>query len=254
VDVVRAEAAISSAEQSIIGSQNAVQVTKSVLNRIMGQDVNAPIEIELPRETAFQTRSYEEYLAEAYAKRPEVAIASTNLTAAEKLYKVAKKGMYPALVASATAQIDDAHDCPEYRYTTVGLSLILPIYDGEETRGRKVQAAADIKSARVAVDETKALVALQVKIACVHMQDSEKKLTTAKKEMDQATETLRLSRSRYAEGIANQVELSDAELSFTQAQTNVVNARFELLSSRAELDQAVGRHAMKDQRSLSIDD
>ena len=70
-----------------------------------------------------------------------------------------------------------------------------------------------------------------------------RELSTANKELDQATESLRLSRSRYGEGMTSQVELSDAELAFTQAQTNVVNARYEQLGSQAELERAVGRYA-----------
>lgn len=243
VDIFRADASMSAAQQSIINAQNAIQVTKSVVNRILGVDVNLPLDVVKPAEAAMSLDPYEAYLNEALSNRPEAATASRDVSASKLRYKLAKKGMAPSVVLSAAAQIDCVQDIQQDKNASVGLAVVFPLSDGGETTGRREQARAGIESARLAEEDTKAAIALQVKTAYVRVQNAAEKLATANKELDQATESLRLSRSRYSEGMASQVELSDAELAFTQAQTNVVNARYEQLGSQAELERAVGRYA-----------
>lgn len=243
VDVIRADAAILAAQQSIIGAQNAIEMAKSVLNRIMGVDVNSALDVVKPAEADFKLGVYEDYLNEALAKRPEVDIAAKNMDISRLRYKLAQNGMLPSVVLSATTQIDSTYKTPQDKSSSIGVSVIFPLSDGGETNGRKEQAKAGIESARVAEEDIKSAVALQVKTAYVHVQNAAEKLATANKELEQSTESLRLSRYRYSEGMSSQVELSDAELYFTQAQTNVVNARYDQLSSQAELDRAIGRYA-----------
>ncbi|MCE5322337.1 TolC family protein [bacterium] len=243
VDIIRADASISAAQQSIITAQNAIQVTKSVVNRIIGVDVNTPFEVDKPNEDALNLAPYETYLNEALAKRPEAAIASKNISASKLRYKLAKNGMSPSFVFSAGGQVDAIHDIEQENFAYVGLSATFPLSDGGETSGRKEQAKAGIESAKIAEADTKAAITLQVKTAYVRVQNAAEKLATANKELEQAAESLRLSRARYSEGMSSQVELSDAELTFTQAQTNVVNARYEQLGSQAELERAIGKYA-----------
>ncbi len=45
---------------------------------------------------------------------------------------------------------------------------------------------------------------------------------------------------RFEAGVSPQLEISDAELAFTQAQTNLVNAQFDYLDAYAALLRAIG--------------
>lgn len=243
VDTIRADAAISAAQQSVISAQNAIQVTKSTINHIMGTDINAPLEVVKPTEQPVPPGSYDSYLTEALSNRPEVAVASRNVRYARLQQKLANRDMSPSVVLGASAQVDAAERTSQDSNASVSLTVSVPIYDGGQTSGRVDQAKAAIKSAFTMEEDTKASITLQVRVACVHMQNAAEKLVAARKGLEQATESLRLSRARYAEGMANQVELSDAELAFTQAQSNLVNARYDQLSAQAEMDRAVGRYA-----------
>ncbi len=242
VDTIRADAAISAAQQSVINATNAIQVTKSIINRMMGMDVNAPLELVKPADQAVTLGSYETYLTEALNNRPELAIAGKNALLAKLNHKLAGRDMSPSVVLSATAKVDAAERAHQDSNASVALTVSVPVFDGGQRSGRLEQAKAGIRSAATAEEDTKAAITLQVRVAYVHVQNASEKLTTASKGLEQATESLRLSRARYAEGMASQVELSDAELAFTQAQSNLVNARYDQLSSQVELDRAVGRY------------
>jgi len=79
-----------------------------------------------------------------------------------------------------------------------------------------------------------------VRQAYLNLQDAQKRLEVARKGLEQATEALRLARVRFEAGVSPQLEISDAELAFTQAQTNLVNAQFDYLDAYAALLRAIG--------------
>ena len=180
VDIIRADASISAAQQSAITAQNAIVVTKSIVNRILGVDVNSPFDAVKPADATMTLDSYEAYLNEALSKRPEAAIASKNVSASKLRYKLAKNGMSPSLVLSAAAQIDSIDNIEQDRNASVGISAVFPLSDGGETRGRKQQAKAGIESAKIAVEDTKAAIALQVKTAYVRVQNAAERTVHSK--------------------------------------------------------------------------
>ena len=213
VDLFRADAAIAAAEQSLIAATNTVEVSKASLNNLLGRDVNTPFEAQSPNEVIVTVLPYDTYLQEALTHRPEIVAAHTNLQLTEQQKTLAQRGMKPSLVLNASVEYDVAHHVSGDAVGLLGAAVVFPLADGGITRGRITQAESDIVSAMVASDEVNARVSLDVKNAYVTLQNAGEKLTTASKELEHATESLRLSRIRYEQGIANQVEISDADKS-----------------------------------------
>jgi outer membrane protein len=56
-----------------------------------------------------------------------------------------------------------------------------------------------------------------------------------------AREQLRLAEQRYATGVGNIIELVDAQVAYTSAAAQVVQARYGLATARAQLLAALGR-------------
>ncbi len=56
-----------------------------------------------------------------------------------------------------------------------------------------------------------------------------------------AREQLRLAEQRYATGVGSIIELDDAEVAYTSAAAQAVQARYLLASARAQLLAALGR-------------
>ena len=243
VDVIRADASISSARQSIISVNNGIAVAKAYVNQIMGVDIASPLVTVIPPDSTCALAPYESYLAHAMTDRPEMVIARNNVRASQLRRKLANSDMAPSVVVNASEQFDNVTGVKPDDSATIGLVVSIPISDGGVTSGKKQQADAALESSMTQEADTQTSIALQVKTAYVHMQNAKEKLATAKLELEQANESLRLSRARYTEGMASQVELSDAELVYTQASTNVATSRYELLCSQAELDRAVGYYA-----------
>lgn len=240
VDIVRADAAMSAAQQSLIAANNAVALSKANLNHLLGCDVNTPFAVQAPSSDLLPLYPYDACLHTALNCRPEIRVAQTNINMIRQQLTLAQRDMKPSMVVNATGNYEMAHRIDSDLVGSVGAALLFPLADGGITRGRVAQVESELGTAFTILEDTKSLVALDVKQAYVTLVNANEQTTTALKELDSATESLRLSRIRYEQGIADQVELSDAELQFTQAQTNVVNARFAQRTAQAALDRAIG--------------
>ena len=85
------------------------------------------------------------------------------------------------------------------------------------------QVRADVDSARLAVRAALAL------------------LEADQEAVEAASERQRLAEARYASGAGSALELSDAILSRTSAEAQLVQAEYQLASARAQLLRALGR-------------
>jgi outer membrane protein len=56
-----------------------------------------------------------------------------------------------------------------------------------------------------------------------------------------AREQLRLAEGRYSGGLGNAIELGDAQVAFTNAAAQAVQARYNLATARAQLLTALGK-------------
>ena len=87
----------------------------------------------------------------------------------------------------------------------------------------ELQVRLDVDSARLAVRAAKATIGA-----------SEDAVTSAK-------EQLRLAEQRYATGVGSIIELDDAQVAYSTAAAQLVQARYSLASARAQLLAALGR-------------
>jgi len=249
-DLLRAETQVTQSEQALLNARHQVELAKAGLNFLLGRDLNAPIQVALPEslptgEPAEPTRSAQELetlLQQAWSQRPEARAAERNLELARLSIINAQRGNLPTLALNAqwNFNLNTSLFSPRRQTFTATAVLSFPLFDGGITRARVAQAQEDRQIAELNLQQVKESIALEVRTAYLNLQDAAKRLEVARKGLEQATEALRLARVRYEAGVSLQLEISDAELAYTQAQTNLVNAQFDYLDAYAALQKAVG--------------
>ena len=73
------------------------------------------------------------------------------------------------------------------------------------------------------------------------MQDAAEQLAASEKAREAFAENLRLATGRYEAGAADIIEMIDAQVQMTTAETNLVRARFDQATALASLYRALGR-------------
>ena len=193
---------------------------------------------------------YQAAVQEAVTNRPEVLESSAALTAAERGVQYARRSQLPSLSLTAGYNfLPNAAGFTPERQGSIGLIFSLPIFDGGLARGREREARADVANAetnrRSAVDT----VTLDVQQAYVNLVQARDRVRVVNVGVAQAREAFRLARLRAIAGVSAspqvspQLELSNAQATLTQAESNRVNALYDYNVARAALDRATGRSA-----------
>jgi outer membrane protein len=242
-DLLRAETAVAQAEQAVLNARNQRELAAAALNNLLGRDLSTPVQVAKPeRLPELQLPPLETLTQQAFQNRPELIAAQRGVELAQTGIEAARRSLLPNIVLTGQADFNfNTSPFNPRRETYTGVAVLsVPIWDGGTARAREAQARDDLEIAQLRLKQAQESIALEVRQAYLNLQDAQKRLEVARKGLEQATEALRLARVRFEAGVSPQLEISDAELAFTQAQTNLVNAQFDYLDAYAALLRAIG--------------
>ena len=104
-----------------------------------------------------------------------------------------------------------------------------------------------MKQAQISLDSAKNSnrsllngVYLEVQRAFINLTEAAESIPLAQATVEKARENRELARGRYNEGIGDMLTFKDAEISYTDAELNLLTARFDYAVALAELKQAMG--------------
>jgi outer membrane protein TolC len=100
------------------------------------------------------------------------------------------------------------------------------------------QAKSGLRQIQIGMEQLKDGIQLEVRAAFLGFQESKELLNAQEETVQQAKESLRIANLRYKNGMITNVELMDAELAYTQAQTNRFNALHDYAIAVAKLERA----------------
>ncbi|MGC8667123.1 MAG: TolC family protein [Chthonomonadales bacterium] len=250
-DVLRAQTEVANAQQNLIAAKDRVNLATAALNNALGLDQNTPLQVKPAHEETTSAPDFNQGLAEAYKQRPEVLQQDALIKAAEKGIKIAERSLLPGIGLSwnFSYQPDAAGFAPITTSWTAVAQITLPLFEGGLARARIQQARADVNSAKVNKQIVLDNIALDVRQSYLALVEAQERLRVANAALAEAEEQYRLAQVRYKAGVTQQpgtsplLEVSDAQTALTQAQTNQVNAQYDVETAKARLDRALGRYA-----------
>lgn len=182
----------------------------------------------------------------SYQKRIEYSLLQTQKKLNELDVKRYKSTFLPSLSAFANTsnnfQDNAFSDLYDRRFptTVIGLRLSIPIISG----GQKLY---QLRNAKLAVLKTENelynlqnTISLDVKQAQTTYRNGQQSLKNQQRNMDLAKEVLRVSQIKYDQGVGSSLEVTTAETALKEAQNNYINALYEMLINKVNLDKALG--------------
>lgn len=123
----------------------------------------------------------------------------------------------------------------------VGIGLTFPIYDGGD-RSAKIQRAKIRKDqTEIRKNEFENLANMEVLNAYNTLKNANNTLVTRAKARQVSEDIFRKSEIKFKEGVGSSLELSQAELAYYQAQTAYINALYDVVIAKVDLDKALGK-------------
>ena len=250
--VTRAEVDVANARVNVIRAQNAVNLARVALNAAMGIAVNAPTEVrDLLSYTQFPLNR-DELLAEAMRSRPEYRQVKAQADASDAFVRQTFRDFFPNLFGSGTYGVAgvtgpglDSRSTSGFTGSgaewNVGLTLSWSIFDGGGKIARYKEAKANLEAARARVRDIELQVWQNVEQSYLNLGEAEERIGAAQKAVESADENYQLARGRFDAGVANIIELTDAQLALTQAQSDQAQALSDYRIAIARLERALGR-------------
>jgi len=237
-DVTKAEVDLSNAKLNLIKAGNALKLAIVSLNNAMG--ITEAPEYTIEDNLSFQKYeiTYEGAMEKAYKNRPDIKSITAKMQASESSIELAKKGYYPVLTGNA-AYNWSGEEFPLDHGWNMGATLSFPIFSGFSTKHQVEEANANLNVLKANKESLRQRVFLEVQQAYLNLKDAEERIPTAELTVKRAEENFEIANGRYATGVGNPIEVTDAEVALSNAKTSYIQALYDYKVAQASLEKAM---------------
>jgi outer membrane protein TolC len=241
IEVTRAQVQLANDRQQLIVAVNDRRKAVLQLQRAMGLDLAARIEftdklLYKPVDVGSMAAALEKARSEraelkAQAKREEVARLNYGSVKAERLPSISAFGNYGSIGQEIIGAIPTR---------TYGISLKVPVFDGGRRDARRAEGLSQLRQEQIRTRDAKQQVDLEVRLALDSIASAASQVETAQEGLGLAENELAQARRRYEGGVANSIEVTDAQTRLDRARDNRIAALYNYNLARLDLATATG--------------
>lgn len=247
-DLIRADVSVKNAEPSMYDALNSIVLAKWRLKALMGVDFDMQIECE-GNLMDYVDSLYADYMSvdttmiAGNSSLRQLDIQHSQLV---KSKKIAQAAYYPSLNLSFSHQwmaMSDNFKFGDYRwnpYTTLGVSLNIPIFSGGSRYSNVKQSKIQLEQLELNRIDTERNLMVAVRQYVDQMKTSIKQYQASSDGVSQAKKGYDIAVKRYDTGAGTLLEINDSQLALTVSQNNRNQAIYSFLVAKASLDETLG--------------
>jgi outer membrane protein TolC len=242
IDLLRAQVELETEQQRLIAAENQFQIDKLALARVIG----------LPNGQRFQLTDSVPYaplgvitlqqaLTEAYSTRPDYLSDKAQVRAAELALESAAAENYPSLSTSTdfgdigTPNFGTSHETFDFAVT-----LNIPVFQGSRVRADKLQADSALRERQAELADLQGKIDDEVRTAFFNLKSSSNLVAVANSNISLANQTLTQARDRFSAGVADNLEVVEAQESVASANQSYISSLYSFNLAKISLAQAIG--------------
>ena len=249
-NVLQAEVQLSNQIPQLITARNNYRISILQLAKTLGLDFNPARGLAAPLrvvgELAYIPRkvSLIEAIELGKQNRPFLKQARANVLNQIEQVHVALGGWFPTINANGggewlSSQFNSSWgDISKGWLTTVTGSW--PIWDSGQVWGQVKQQRALLSESEITFDDDVRQVELEIQQAASNLSQNRELIQATEKNVQQAEEAVRLAKARLDAGAGTQLDVLNAQVQLTTAQSTRLQALFGYNSSLAEFDRVTG--------------
>jgi outer membrane protein TolC len=251
IDVLRAQVEMQSQQQRLVAVSNDLEKQKLQLARVIGLPVAQ--QFELTDSVPFQPApeiAFEQALETAYKNRADYQAALSLEHAAEAGKRAAEAERLPSL--GINGDYGDIGITPgnSHGTFTAAAGLRIPIFQGGKVRGDVLQADALAKQRRSELEDLRSRIEFEVRTAFLDLKAAADLVEVAQSTMGLAREQLQQAQDRFAAGVANNIDVVQAQESLASANDNYISSLNSFNLAKLSLARALGVAESATQRYL----
>ena len=245
-NVLQAQVALSNQQPDLISARNNYRIAQLQLARTIGLDFD-PNRGDGPPLECLGSLGYQprriplpEAIEIAKARRPFLKAQKANVLSSSAQVGVARSGFFPQVNAVGgsdvrsspiSERIDDARSGYVF-----GVNGSWAVWDWGQTYGRLKQARSVLEKSKITYDDAVRQIELEVQQAYSNLVQGAELIRSQQENVGQAQEALRLASARLGAGAGTQLEVLNARVEVTRAQSTTLQALFTYNAAMAEFD------------------
>jgi outer membrane protein len=242
IDTLRANVELQNENQRLLEAQATRETSLFGLSRLLNLDPRQQIELG-DSLSFFETPQpdVEASIEEGLSARHEWQSLQEQIHAAENQKKAAFAERLPSIHFNGNwAQLgtDPSGVIPTYNYSG---TLSVPLFTGGRIRAETVRADLDIQKLRQQQADLRNQIALDVKTALINLDSARSQVRVANLGVQLSKEEVDQARDRFNAGVANNIEVIQAQDSLARANDNQIAALYRFNQARADLARAIGQ-------------
>jgi outer membrane protein TolC len=241
LDELRARVDFQSLEQQLIVARNALEKDKLALARAIGLPLaQSFILADKSPYAAFDQIDVEQAIRQAQANRKDLAAMAEQAKAAVEQRKAATAGRLPTLTFNGDYGDIGVNPSTSHGTGNASGTLSVPLFREFALRGEAQQAQAQLDTAEAQLSDKDAQVDADVRDALLDIASAQKQVAVAQSSVALANEALSEAQQRYANGVSDNLAVSQAQQSVAQANDQYVTSLYRHNVAKLSLARALG--------------
>jgi len=242
IDTLRANVELQNENQRLLEAQATRETSLFGLSRLLNLDPRQQIEVG-DSLSFFDTPQpdVETSIEEGLFARHEWKSLQEQMRAAENQKKAAFAERLPSVRFSGNWEqfgTEPVSVIPTYTYTG---TVSVPLFTGGRIRAETVRADLDIQKLRQQQADLRNQIALDVKTALINLDSARSQVRVANLGVQLSREEVDQARDRFKAGVANNIEVIQAQDSLARANDNQIAALYRFNQARADLARSIGQ-------------
>jgi outer membrane protein TolC len=241
LDELRARVDYQSLQQQLIVAKNALEKDKLALARTIGLPLAQSFNLsDKTPYSAFDQLDVDAAIRQGHANRKDLAAMVEQTKSAEEQRKAATADRLPTLkfdgdYGDIGTTLSHSHGTGDATGT-----VSAPLFKEFGLRGEAQVAQAQLDTARDELSDKNAQVDTDIRDALLDIASAEKQVQVARSSVDLSTEALSEAQQRYANGVSDNLAVSQAEQSVAQANNQYVTSLYRHNVAKLSLARALG--------------
>ena len=243
-DSLRSLVTLGTARLDLITTQTELASAEANLARLIGE----PGRVRAADDSAFYrimpVVDTQAIRTEAESKSPRIQSAGANAAAARASARASRSAYWPSLTLAANTGWNGSRttDYDLFNQRQLSLSLRWNLFDGFDRELTIVQRDAELDLAEATAADAQREVQAELTTRLAELEAARMRTEITQTSVAAATEDLRVQQQRYRLGASTIVDLLTSQEALNQAEVDVVNARFDYLRAKAQLEALIGRN------------
>jgi len=245
LDITRAEVQVSSEKQQLIAAKESRETSR--LNLLRAMNVPLDLAVELTDPLTYVPADIPEAakaIAIARANRPDLKAQSGREHSAKLSYDSAAFERLPSVAAFGDYGTIGVEETALRPTRTAGVSVKIPIFDGGRRDALRAQASSQLRSEAIRSRDLSKQAELEVRTAIEALRSADEQARVSLESLALSTKELEQAERRYRSGVANSVEVVDAQTRLARARENKDTAVYRQRAARIDLAAALGDRSL----------